>query len=189
MLYVLNVFSMWMYQNRRHVELVPLTQTCRAFLPRATAILDHLDNTVRVVERCATCWDDGFVQVYLWVCTGLRARSMRRRNQQQPLDVELLEDLGYLPSELVDALRIRGTRFRPGRSTRAYPTPHGTMEVEEMEALIRFLGGHYAYFNLTCNQSLDRRSGGYVGHGNRRGRRPVASGRLKAVSGSPRRTE
>ena len=49
----------------------------------------------------------------------------------------------------MDALRIRGTRFRPGRDARAYPTPHGAMEVEEMEALIRFLGGQYAYFNLT----------------------------------------
>ena len=75
---------------------------------------------------------------------------MRRRNQLQPLDFELLEDLGWLPSELVDTLRLRGTRVRPGRSTRAYPTPHGSIEVQEMEALIRFLGGHYAYFNLTA---------------------------------------
>ena len=74
---------------------------------------------------------------------------MRRRNQRQPLDLEFLEDLGYLPTELLEAMRVRGTRIRPGRSTRAYPTPDGTMEVEEMEALIRFLGGHYAYFNLT----------------------------------------
>ena len=149
-LYVLNILSMWMFQNRRHVDLLPLLQTCRTFLPRVTAIQAHLDNTVRVVERCATCWDDGFVHVYLWVCTGLRARSMRRRNQLQPLDFELLEDLGWPPSELVDTLRLRGTRVRPGRSTRAYPTPHGSIEVQEMEALIRFLGGRYAYFNLTA---------------------------------------
>ena len=58
-LYVLNVVAMWMYQCQQHTDLVALTQTCRAFLPRVTEILDRLDQTVRVASTC----DDGMTQV------------------------------------------------------------------------------------------------------------------------------
>ena len=51
--------------------------------------------------------------------------------------------------QLLGSMLLWGTRVLPARSTRAYPTARGSMQVEEMEALVRYAGGHYIYWNLS----------------------------------------
>ena len=125
-------------------------QICRFFTPWLVKILDHLDNTVRVARRCAGAWDLDNSHVLLHVRSGRRARRSARRGRPQPLDLNFLCDLGYLPEELLLTMQSEGTTFRLARSERCYSygPGGGHLHVEEMEALVEYVGYQHVYWNL-----------------------------------------
>ena len=54
--------------------------------------------------------------------------------------------IGYIPGALVDTMELPGTTYRLARTARAFPTARGHVQIEEMEARVKYLGGHYLYF-------------------------------------------
>ena len=129
-------------------QLVALLQTCGHFRPWHTRLQDHLDNTIRVLEGLSGAWAAGTSQVMFFLRCGSRARFMARRGHRQPVDLTLMNALGYLPDVVFGAMAIPRTVVRLARTTRFYPTGQGHVEVQEMEARVRFLGHHYAYWCL-----------------------------------------
>ena len=126
-------------------DLVPLLQACRFFGPWMTAVLNHFENTVRVAERCDGAWANGNSQVTLDVRRGRRARRMARQGRPQPLDLDLLADLGFLPVELLTTMQVPGTTFWLARSVRHYGTFEGHLHVEGMAGLVEYVGYHHIY--------------------------------------------
>ena len=70
------------------------------------------------------------------------------RAASQPVDLWLLQALGYLPQDAYRAMALPATRARTARSSQVYPTAQGHLEVQEVEARGRFRGRHYAYWRL-----------------------------------------
>ena len=56
----------------------------------------------------------------LLVRTGRRARRAARRGRLQPLDLDLMADLGFLPREGLYGMRLPGTVFEPAMSVHVY---------------------------------------------------------------------
>ena len=89
-------------------------------------------------------------QVLLRVRSGRRARRSTRRGRAQPLDLNFLCELGYLPEDLLLTMQSAGTTFRLARSERfySYGPGAGHLHVEEMEALVEYTGFQHVYWNL-----------------------------------------
>ena len=119
---------------------------CRALAAWSTALQDWLDNTVRIVARFHGAFAVGRRAVTFLVRAGRRAARMLRRGRPQPIDMQLLAGLGYLPGPVFDSMCLQGASWQPARSERTYPTPRGYVHVEEVEALITYPGGHCAYW-------------------------------------------
>ncbi len=118
------------------MQLVALLQTCGHFKPWHTRLQDHLDNTIRVLEGLSGAWAAGNSQVMFFLRCGSRARFMARRDHRQPVDLTLMNALGYLPDVVFGAMAIPRTVVRLARTTRFYPTGQGHVEVQEMEARV-----------------------------------------------------
>ena len=100
------------------------------------------------LPRVRTHWRVGgrASQVMFLVRCGARARLAVRRGHRQNIDLRLMQALGYLPSVLVQTMELPRTTFGLARTSRAYPTLQGHVEVEEMEGRVKHLGQHYVYW-------------------------------------------
>ena len=85
---------------------------------------------------------------YLFVRTGRQARRAVRRGRPQPLDLEFLTDLDFLPEELLATSQIPQTFYYLSRSVRLFETHHGHLEVDEMEGLVEYTGYLHVFWVL-----------------------------------------
>ena len=144
----------FLFENGRHEDLAPLLATHSGLAVLRTLVQDHLDNTVRAVAHLGGAWVVQNTRVLFWVRTGRRAERTVRRGHRQPVDLCLLQALGYLPRAMYQAMGLRGTRVQLARASRTYLTTRGHVEVQEVEARVRFRGSHYVYWNLQCITSF-----------------------------------
>ena len=107
----LDFVAAFLYEHHQ-VSLVPLVQTCTFFRSWFLKVLEQLDNTIRPALQTAGAWSIGRSDVALLVRWGRRARRSQRRGRAQPLDLEFLCDLGYLPEDLLLTMQSDGTTFR-----------------------------------------------------------------------------
>ena len=120
------------------VPTAPLLATHSGFAVLRTMVQDHLDNTVLAVANLGGAWVVHNARVLFVVRTGRRAERTVRRGHRQPVDLWLLQSLGYLPRTMYQAMGLRGTRVQLARASRIYVTTHGHLEVQEVEARVRF---------------------------------------------------
>ena len=157
MFVLLDLVAKFMFEERPHTALVPLLQTCTTFGVWHTVLMQsHLDNTLRAVHRLGGAWRVGSSRVLLHVRVGARARLAVRRGHRQNFDVRLMAAISYIPGALVDTMELPGTTYRPARTARAFPTARGHVQIEEMEARVKYLGGHYLYFCVSVITHLLR---------------------------------
>ncbi len=104
LLLVLECVARFLYEHGPHVDLVPLVAVCTALEAWNTTLQDFLDNTVRLVARHNGAWAVGQSTVMFLVRTGRRAERMPQRGHSQPIDMELMAELGYLPSPVFDTM-------------------------------------------------------------------------------------
>ena len=147
---LLELLGNFLFDYGAHVDLAPLLATHSGFAVLRTMVQDHLDNTVRAVANLGGAWLVHNTRVLFVVRTGRRAERTVRRGHRQPVDLWLLQSLGYLPREMYQVMGLRGTRVQLARASRIYLTTRGHLEVQEVEARLRFRGCHYVYWNLQC---------------------------------------
>ena len=146
LLFLLEFVADYMWERRPHAQLVTLLQTCSHFGAWRTRLRVHLDNTIRPLIGQSGAWPAGNSQVMFLLRVGSRARFMARRGHRQPVDLPLMNALGYVPDVVCAVMAVPRTVVRFARTTRFYPTGQGHVEVQEMEASVKFLGRHYAYW-------------------------------------------
>ena len=123
--------------------------------PRVCRVEDHgpgspRQHGARGGQFGGSLWLVHNTRVLFVVRTGRRAERTVRRGHRQPVDLWLLQSLGYLPREMYQVMGLRGTRVQLARASRIYLTTRGHLEVQEVEARLRFRGCHYVYWNLQC---------------------------------------
>ena len=148
MLTILECVGAFLFDYRRHSDLVPLLAIHSALGPVAVRLQDHLENTIRLALRFGGAWAVDNTQVLFHVVGGRAARYAARRGRQQRVDVRLLAELEYLPWEVLATMEMARTRVRTAWRERGYVTSAGFLHVEEMEARIRYQGGQYLYWSL-----------------------------------------
>ena len=102
---------------------MPLLQSHRVLGPVALALQEYLENTICLALRFGGAWRVDNSQVLFHVVGGRRARFAAHRGRRQPLDLELMADLGYLPWQVLSTMETAGRRFRTAHSVRGYNTP------------------------------------------------------------------
>ncbi len=146
-LVVLECLANFLWHHSPRSDLVALLQTCSHVGPFQTQLLHYLDNTLGLVAH-HEAWAVGESTVTFLVRAGYRAARMPRRGHVQPIDWQLMSDVGFLPWQVLQTLHVAGTVWVPAHSLRSFPTPCGHVQVEEMEAHVTYFGGHHAYWCL-----------------------------------------